>query len=71
MSLYGPPVLRLVDAEELVDLGEHLGAEGEGAGEGAAAQLPVPILLADGAVPAISVHLEPSTLNFPFEPIPV
>ena len=52
-DLYGPPVLRPVDAEELVDLGEHLGAEGEGAGEGATAQLTVPVLLADRAVPAI------------------
>ena len=35
-----------------MDLGEHLRAEGEGAGEGAPAQLPVPVLLADRAVPA-------------------
>ena len=54
-NLYGPPVLRPVDAEELVDLGEHLRAEGEGAGEGAPAQLPVPVLLADRAVPAVQI----------------
>ena len=49
-DLNGPPLRGLLDPEQLVDLGAHLGPEGEGAGEGASAQLSQPLLFADGTV---------------------
>ncbi len=48
--LNGLPLRGLLHPQQLVDLGHHLRPEGEGAGEGAAAELAVPRLLADGAV---------------------